>query len=210
MRRTKEEAEQTRILLLKSALHVISEKGFNAFRLSDVAEHVGLTRGAIYWHFGNKKELLIALFKERLDPFFEIFDNVIEEDITPLQKLEKIFYVFIKKLKEDKEFLENQQLDFMDKRMIHEMPEIEEYFQERGKKFFNMFTSIVQDGINQGEIRPIDPHHFSSLMSATIAGFADIYVKRRRNMVDVKNPEALFDIFINGLKNKDEDDNVEK
>ncbi len=204
MRRTKEEAEQTRKLLLKSALHVISEKGFNAFRLSDVAEHVGLTRGAIYWHFGNKKELLIALFKERLDPFFEIFDNVLVEDITPLQKLEKIFCVFLQKLKEDKEFLENQNLEFMDKRTIHEMPEIEEYFQERGMKFFNMFSAIVQEGINQGEIRPVNPSYFSTLMSATIAGFADIYIKRRRNLVDIENPKELFDLFIHGLKNKDD------
>ncbi|MCL4562239.1 MAG: TetR family transcriptional regulator, partial [Chloroflexi bacterium] len=57
MRRTKEEAAETRDLLLKSALSVFSQKGYSATTLGDVARAAGVTRGAIYWHFGSKAEL---------------------------------------------------------------------------------------------------------------------------------------------------------
>ena len=61
MRRTKEEAEQTRQDLLDAALTVFSQKGYTATRLEDVARAAGVTRGAIYHHFGSKAELYSAL-----------------------------------------------------------------------------------------------------------------------------------------------------
>ena len=44
MRRTKEEAEQTRQKLLDAALTVFSQKGYTATRLEDVARMAGVTR----------------------------------------------------------------------------------------------------------------------------------------------------------------------
>ena len=56
MRRTKKDAELTRQQLLKAGFKVFGDKGYAAARLSDVAEEAGVTRGAIYWHFENKKD----------------------------------------------------------------------------------------------------------------------------------------------------------
>ena len=61
MRRTKEEAAQTRQDLLAAALTIFSQKGYEAARLEDIAEMAGVTRGAIYFHFGNKAGLFMAL-----------------------------------------------------------------------------------------------------------------------------------------------------
>lgn len=69
MRRTKEEAFETRQALLDAALPVFSENGLEATRLEDIAERAGVTRGALYWHFKNKEDLLISLLdfhEERL------------------------------------------------------------------------------------------------------------------------------------------------
>ena len=55
-------AEITREKLLKAALQVFSEKGFNAARLQDIAETAGVSRGAFYWHFKNKFDLYCTLF----------------------------------------------------------------------------------------------------------------------------------------------------
>jgi AcrR family transcriptional regulator len=69
MRRTKEDALETRQALLNAALRVFSEKGLEATRLEDIAERAEVTRGALYWHFKNKEDLLISLldfYEERL------------------------------------------------------------------------------------------------------------------------------------------------
>jgi AcrR family transcriptional regulator len=62
MRKTKEEAEITRQNLLKAALVVFSRRGYNATRLEDIADEAGVTRGALYHHFGDKESLFLAVF----------------------------------------------------------------------------------------------------------------------------------------------------
>lgn len=61
MRRTKEEAEATRTQIIKSALSLFAANGPAATNLNSVAEAAGVTKGAIYWHFKNKWDLLDAI-----------------------------------------------------------------------------------------------------------------------------------------------------
>ncbi len=54
MRKTKEEAQQTRSNLLNAALNVFYERGVSKVSLDEIAKTAGVTRGALYWHFKNK------------------------------------------------------------------------------------------------------------------------------------------------------------
>ena len=65
MRRTKEDAALTRETVLDAALAVFSRQGYAATTLDHIAQEAGVTRGAIYWHFGGKAELYNALVEER-------------------------------------------------------------------------------------------------------------------------------------------------
>ncbi|MDR0616206.1 MAG: TetR family transcriptional regulator [Synergistaceae bacterium] len=60
-RKTREEAMETREKLLESALEVMSEKPFSKVSMNEIAERIGLSKGAVYWHFKNKDDLLINL-----------------------------------------------------------------------------------------------------------------------------------------------------
>lgn len=60
-RKTKEEAQETRTLLLDTAEKVFHEKGVSKTTLNDIACAAGMTRGAIYWHFKNKVDLFNAM-----------------------------------------------------------------------------------------------------------------------------------------------------
>lgn len=66
-RKTKEEAQLTRERILDAAVQVFSRRGVAHSSLTDVAALIGMTRGAVYGHFRNKGEVLVALFdRERL------------------------------------------------------------------------------------------------------------------------------------------------
>jgi TetR/AcrR family transcriptional repressor of mexAB-oprM operon len=69
MRRTKEEAEKTRIAILEAAEILFLEKGVAHTSLEHIARHAGVTRGAVYWHFSNKAHLFNAMINQvRLPP----------------------------------------------------------------------------------------------------------------------------------------------
>ena len=67
MRRTKAEAEQTRHDILKAALILFDEQGYVQTSLSDIARKAEVTRGAIYWHFDNKEQIVAALVQAQFD-----------------------------------------------------------------------------------------------------------------------------------------------
>ncbi|MFC4299621.1 TetR/AcrR family transcriptional regulator [Castellaniella hirudinis] len=61
VRRTRAETEKTRATLLATARKVFSERGYADTSMDDLTARVGLTRGALYHHFGDKKGLLAAV-----------------------------------------------------------------------------------------------------------------------------------------------------
>jgi TetR/AcrR family acrAB operon transcriptional repressor len=71
VRRTKEEAQATRNLILDTAEVVFHERGVSRSTLNDIAQAAGLTRGAIYWHFKDKADLFNAMMQRVILPLEE-------------------------------------------------------------------------------------------------------------------------------------------
>ncbi len=60
-KRTHEDAELTKQAILDSAFRLFSRRGYESTSLSDIARFAGVTRGAIYWHFKDKGQILVEL-----------------------------------------------------------------------------------------------------------------------------------------------------
>ena len=61
VRKTKQAALATREALIDAAERVFRRDGVTRTSLADVAAEAGMTRGAIYWHFRDKAQLLEAM-----------------------------------------------------------------------------------------------------------------------------------------------------
>ncbi|WP_062228956.1 TetR family transcriptional regulator [Aureimonas frigidaquae] len=73
MRRTKQEAAETREAILDAAETVFFERGVSQTSLNQIAAAAGVTRGAIYWHFSNKSDLFRAMCDRAHLPQEEFF-----------------------------------------------------------------------------------------------------------------------------------------
>lgn len=56
----------SRSALIDAALDIILERGMDALRLEDVTEAVGVTKGALYWHFEDREDLIRSALAEHL------------------------------------------------------------------------------------------------------------------------------------------------
>lgn len=85
MRRTKEETARTREQVLEAATDAFYENGVSRTSLDQIARRAGMTRGAIYWHFKDKAELLMALHSGQFLPQERLMDEMLErDDLDPL------------------------------------------------------------------------------------------------------------------------------
>ena len=67
-RRTKEEALATRSSILDAAEQLFQRQGVSRTSLQDIATAAGVTRGAVYWHFKDKGDVVTAMMDRVILP----------------------------------------------------------------------------------------------------------------------------------------------
>lgn len=72
-RAARAEGLEARDELLSAALRVFARRGYTEAGVDEIAAEAGYSKGALYWHFTGKEELLHTLLEERIDrPMREI------------------------------------------------------------------------------------------------------------------------------------------
>jgi AcrR family transcriptional regulator len=66
-RAARAQGREAREELLAAALRVFARRGYRDAGVDDIAAEAGYSKGALYWHFAGKDELLVALLDERID-----------------------------------------------------------------------------------------------------------------------------------------------
>jgi AcrR family transcriptional regulator len=76
-------ASDTRSRILDIALKLFSEHGFDGTTLQQIADGLGFTKAALYYHFRSKEDLLQALVAPAMTELDEVFDAHENEPDTP-------------------------------------------------------------------------------------------------------------------------------
>ncbi|MEU8982506.1 TetR/AcrR family transcriptional regulator [Streptomyces sp. NPDC048309] len=64
----------TRQRIQDVALELFSEQGYEKTSLREIAEHLDVTKAALYYHFKTKEEILISLFEDLTRPLDELIE----------------------------------------------------------------------------------------------------------------------------------------
>lgn len=102
-RKTKAEAQKTRLLLIEAAIEQFAARGVASTTLTDIADAASLTRGAVYWHFSSKTELFNAIWQEQC-PLREIIRGQVANmtDHDPLFTLRELFVTALQYIARDR------------------------------------------------------------------------------------------------------------
>jgi len=101
MRRTKEDAEKTRLKIIEAALTLFSRNGYSNTTLAMIGTEAGYSRGPIYWHFKNKDDLFQAVLAYSQEPLEQLVAQAREADLPPLATIERFVSHWFELLVED-------------------------------------------------------------------------------------------------------------
>ncbi len=79
--------EQTRTRLLRAAITVFDRKGYTAASVREIVEMAGVTKPALYYHFGSKERLLAAVLEQAAREFTRTMDRVVSRPGTARERL---------------------------------------------------------------------------------------------------------------------------
>lgn len=82
-----ERAIRTRGVILNAAACAFAERGFPDVTIVDIADRAAMTKGAVYFHFGNKEALAVAVTEEFYRRLAEVVRPALDSDLPPLEKV---------------------------------------------------------------------------------------------------------------------------
>jgi len=83
-------SEETERKIFYQGLKLFLKKGYHGTSIDDITRSAGVTKGALYWHFKSKEELLEKIVKEFEKSFIDKMIEVVGKiDEGPLEKIEK-------------------------------------------------------------------------------------------------------------------------
>ena len=201
MRRTKEEAEQTRYALLAAAETLFLEKGVAHTSLEHIARHAGVTRGAVYWHFENKAHLFNEMLSQVRLPPEQLAERLAGcADRDPLLTLRELCIEAIENLARDEQKRRNRMVKMRRCEFTADLREAE----ERHEAFINLFIRLCEQQFARADVCPrlqpgISPRLAARSLHALIVGLFHDWL-RDPGLFDPLNDTApLVDACFRGL-----------
>ena len=167
MRKTKEDAELTRQAILDAAERLFCDRGYAATTLDAISRAAGVTRGAFYWHFRDKAEVLAALHARCFLPQEQILTAVAEADSAdPLGGLLDASVAALRSFEQD----EGRQRVF--RIMSHLTPaERDDTLARLDDDMRALIRRIMQRARDNGTLHPdFTPHEAQVLSTVTVIG----------------------------------------
>lgn len=200
MRRTKEEAEQTRQDVLDAALKVFGEKGYAAATLNEIATRAGVTRGAIYWHFKNKAELYNTLLKKAASISAQVVEAAAGEGGELPEILERVFVRLLQAVEDDPMLRATLELELFKTAQLSELAESKKQRLKAGEQLVAGIAEVMRSGVQQGFLNEdLDP----LLMARAFVGFQNgmirLWLMAPRSFSLKAQASSLAAIYLNGV-----------
>jgi len=145
--------DSVRARLMTAAIALFARKGYAATTVREIVEAAGVTKPVLYYHFGSKEGIFLAMMRDALGEFEATARAALS---APGTAAERILHFF------DSMFeLIMQHLDVM--RVLdgfyYGPPQGAPFFDFEAihQRFIEMLTDLVREGMESGEFRRADP-----------------------------------------------------
>ncbi len=136
--------KNTKERILKASLKLFSQKGIRETTIKDIAKEVGITEGAVYRHFESKEEIVLGLFKQYSEEFYNKLLNATKSGDSYEERFKNTTKAFIS-------FCFKNPSAFKYLNLFHYLrPEDIKHFSPLPK---DAIWNLIEEGIDQGILK---------------------------------------------------------
>ena len=158
---------ETRHHILEAAMQLFSKNGYDATGVAEICQAAGVSKGAFYHHFPTKQAVFMALLNSYLNGIESGFNLMRQEthDVPQviLQMAELAGSVF-----QSADIHLPIFLEFWTQ--ANHDPQIWEAAIAPYRRFQSYFAEMVQEGIEEGSLHPIDPQLAARVLVSLAVG----------------------------------------
>jgi len=200
-RKTKAEAQLTRDAILDAAEETFREKGVSRTRLEDIAQRAGCTRGAVYWHFKNKSDVLMAMLDRATLPLFDSIRQLADTpQADPFGAWRAHLSESMRKIENDRQ--QQNVCDILMNRceLTDDLQPVREMEVQRKRFFMDTTARLLEQARQAGQIDADTDVQAASLgIHATIHGLICIWLRQPGQFRLHEAVDAFVDFLMRGL-----------
>ncbi len=180
--------------VLEQAIRAFAEQGFRNTDVQVIADKAGVGKGTVYRYFGNKEDLFWAACFSVLERLGKHLIDSMADCGSAVETLRRAGVAHAAFFEANPHYLEvfvQNRAEFRGS-----VPQAHKDFHER---LVQVFVEVVERGIAEGEIRPLDPRRTITSMSSVFYGTVHFacYVRDRYTLSDLA--QHTLDVFLDGI-----------
>lgn len=192
MKRTKPKYKQ----IVDAAVVVIAQNGYHQAQVSKIAKEAGVADGTIYLYFKNKEDILVSVFREKMELFINNVKRLLEQNLDASDMLKQLINHHFKVLSEDRNLAIVTQLE-----LRQSGKELRLRINEVLKEYLDLLDIVLGKGIEEGIFdKSIDVRLARQMVFGTIDEMLTSWVMNNQKYNLMELSPAVHKLIMNGIK----------
>lgn len=160
--------EDTKTAILNATFAALAEHGYADLTIDRISQYFPKSEGLVFYHYDGKDEVLLDLLDYLLERFIQI-GMPVSDDGEPEVRLRSLFNQVISKA--DEQRAQDYKIVLTELRMrAAQDKEFQELIDESQNILRDNIKQILQDGIESGDFRDIDPDLVANFLTTLVSG----------------------------------------
>lgn len=181
-------------VIFEAAARLFRDKGYSATSMRDLASEVKLKASSLYNHIQSKEDILRQICFDNAHRFLEGMDNVERQPVSASAKIRELLRLHIRIATQDLTSVTafNDEWRHLSEPYLSEFKELRRQYEQR-------FRGLIEAGIRQGEIRPVDPSLILYTLLSSVRFLYDWYQPGKRLGAEELERD-LVELLMQGLE----------
>jgi TetR/AcrR family fatty acid metabolism transcriptional regulator len=181
--------------IVDAAVRVFARKGYFNARVSDIAREAGIAAGTIYLYFETKEDILITLFRQKMDGFVAAARRAVRDEVGAPARLRRLVSLHFSMLEDDPELAEVVQVELRLGQKLFRGPATQEI-----GAYFALIAAVLEEGVAEGRFRRDLPVKVATkMLFGAMDQMATSWVLGKRGYRLTDTARVVADIFLDGI-----------
>jgi len=185
--------QQQREKAIEAAASIFASKGYHGASTKDIATHLGIRQGSLYYYFKSKEKALEEVCLIALKSYVGKMEAIFDQEIPFDKKLSLVIRAHLSNYRENNAALKvhNEQRLYLPKNRRDKLKDL-------GSTYRQYLEKIFIDGVNKGKLRPNLDSHFAALSLIGLCNYWGSMLSREQGLNLDETIQKCTDITLHG------------
>ncbi len=159
--------------ILDAATAVFARKGFYEASMDDIVDESGLSKGALYWYFKSKDQIISALLDRLFEPELEELRALVNAEGSARTRLLEFAALTAREMKRMTRIIP---LTYEFYALAFRNPAVRKKLREFLREYIRNLIPLIEQGMARGEFRQTDAAQIATALAAVGEGTLLLWV----------------------------------